>query len=114
MCLDLPADFNQPADYSLASNQYDIIMEEISDFEKNLDENHEVAFKLCNFGQSITLYVTEIGYHNPDLMFYYGIANGKEMQLIQHVSQINFLLVAVPKPDPTKPARRIIGFLADS
>ena len=40
-------------DYTLADTQYEIIMEQISEFEKNLDDEHEVALKLCNFGQSI-------------------------------------------------------------
>lgn len=101
-------------DYTLADTQYEIIMEQISEFEKNLDDEHEVALKLCNFGQSILLNVTDIGYHNPHLMIYYGTVNGKETQLIQHINQISFLLMAVPKSNPDKPARRIAGFLADS
>ena len=87
-------------DYTLANTQYEIIMKQISEFEKNLDDEHEVALKLCNFGQSILLNVTDIGYHNP--------------HLIQHINQISFLLMAVPKSNPDKPARRIAGFLADS
>ena len=47
-------------------------------------------------------------------MIYYGTVNGKETQLIQHINQISFLLMAVPKSNPDKPARRIAGFLADS
>ena len=84
-------------------------MREIQDFEEDLDDNHEVALKLCHFGQNILLNVTEISYHNPSLIFFYGTVNGKESQLIQHVNQISFLLTSVEKIDPNAPPRRI-GF----
>ena len=99
-----------PSEAYLANHMHKIIMEEIYDFEQYLDNEHEVALKLCNFGQHILLNVTDIGYHNPNIMFYYGFVDGKEAQLIQNTSQINFLLVAVPKHNPQKPPRRI-GFL---
>lgn len=107
-------DFSRlPGDYSLADYQYEIIVKEISDFEKNLDNDHEIALKLCNFGQSILLNVTEISYHNPNLMFFYGYVNDNYTQLIQHTSQINFLLMAVPKSNPKEPPRRI-GFTCEN
>ncbi len=96
-------------DHHLADFQYEIIMREIQDFEEDLDDNHEVALKLCHFGQNILLNVTEISYHNPSLIFFYGTVNGKESQLIQHVNQISFLLTSVEKIDPNAPPRRI-GF----
>jgi len=57
--LELIRDFNK--DYTLADTQYEIIMQEIQDFEEDLDDNHEVALKLCHFGQNILLNVTDIG-----------------------------------------------------
>lgn len=97
-------------DYTKADWQYEVILKEIKDFEKNLDNDHEVALKLASFGQSITMSVTEIGYQNPCLIYYYGYVNGKYCQLIQHVSQISFLMIAEPKSDPLKNPRRVIGF----
>lgn len=44
--------------------------------------------------------VDEIGYQNPDLLFFYGIVNRNEAQLIQYISQLNFLLMTQPKPEP--------------
>ena len=49
------------------------------------------------------------GYQNPDILYFYGLVNGKKSQLIQHASQLNFLLTSVEREDKTKPARRI-GF----
>lgn len=104
-------DFDGVRDYDSAEWQYEKICEQMKDFQDNLDDEHEIALKLTNFGQSITMSVTDIGYQNPCLIYYYGYVNDKYCQLIQHVSQINFLLMSVPKPDPSKPARRVvIGF----
>lgn len=96
-------------DYRMADYQYEVIMRSIKDFEDNLDNEHEVALRLTSFGQSILLHVTDIGYSNPCLIHYYGYVNNKYSELIQHVSQINFLLTSVPKDEPNRKTRRI-GF----
>lgn len=96
-------------DHDKASWQYEKICEQIKEFQDTLDNEHEVALMLTNFGKSITLNVTDIGYQNPYLIYYYGMVGENECQLIQHISQINFLLMAVKKSDPSRPTRRI-GF----
>lgn len=96
--------------YYLADYQFKILMESIKEFEASLDDNHEVAIQLASFGQSIVMNVTDIGYSNPSLIHFYGYVDGKKAELIQHVNQLNFLLLAVPKSDPNRPARRI-GFV---
>ncbi|MBQ8280677.1 MAG: hypothetical protein IJZ23_12620 [Roseburia sp.] len=98
--------------YKNADWKYEKIVEQITDFQDSLDSEHEVALLLASFGSSITLAVTDIGYQNPDLLYFYGTINGKEAQLIQHTSQLNFLLTAIEREDKTKPARRI-GFMTD-
>ncbi len=106
---DLPLFKFESRDYHLADWKYENIMEEIQNFEKNLDEEHEIALKLTSFGSSITMIITSIGYQNPDMLYFYGFVNGKDAQLIQHVSQLNFLILSIERQDKTKPARRI-GF----
>lgn len=96
-------------DYNLADYTYEVIMERIKEFESGLDCDHEVGLKLASFGQSITMAVTDIGYSNPSTLVFYGLVNGQNATLIQHMSQLNFLLFASKKSDPEKPARRI-GF----
>lgn len=96
-------------DYYLADWKYEKIMQEIYDFEKNLDNEHEIALKLASFGSSVTMIVTSISYQNPDMLYFYGFVNGKDAQLIQHISQLNFLITSVERKDKSKPARRI-GF----
>ncbi|HEY8401165.1 MAG TPA: DUF6173 family protein [Cytophagaceae bacterium] len=105
----VPPEIPEIRNYSLADYQYEIIREAIIEFEKSLDQEHEVAIKLAAFGQTILMNITDIGYSNPCLIHFYGTVNGNEAELIQHVSQLNFLLMAVPKAEPEKPPRRI-GF----
>lgn len=96
-------------DHHLADWICEKIIEEIRCFEQSLDNDHEIALKLASFGTSITMVVTDIGYQNPDVLYFYGFVHGKEAQLIQHISQLNFLIVSIEREDKTKPARRI-GF----
>lgn len=96
--------------YRNADYQYELIVDEINSFQDNLDDAHEVGVYLASFGQSVLMNVTNIGYANPSIIFFYGYVNGKESTLIQHVNQLSFLLTSVEKADPDKPARRI-GFL---
>lgn len=53
------------------------------------------------------------GYSNPSLIHFYGECNNNEAHLIQHISQLNFLLTSVPRSNSNKPARRI-GFQVNS
>jgi len=103
--IDLPKIRN----YNLADWKYEKLIEEIQEFEKELDDEHEIALRLASFGSSITMLVTNIGYQNPDILYFYGYVNGRFSQLIQHVSQLNFLITSVEKEDKSKPPRRI-GF----
>lgn len=97
--------------YQNADYQYEILCKCIKNFQDNLDNEHEVGLLLASFGQSVLLNISNIGYSNPCLIHFYGTYNGLETHLIQHISQLNFLLTAVPKQNPDKPAKRIsIGF----
>ena len=98
-----------PRDYSMADYACEVILDRVKEFEEGLDDDHEIAIKLASFGQTITMNVTDIGYSNPSTLVFYGFVGGQPATLIQHVSQLNFLLLAVKKADPKKPPRRI-GF----
>lgn len=87
------------------------IIQAIIDFEASLSPEHEAGIVMTNSGQPIR--IDSIGYHNPNLIFLHGTLNeGSEVQIIQHVSQINLCLVKVPARDPESP-RRKIGFVQD-
>lgn len=100
-------------DASSANWTYEKLIEQIREFEANLDQNHEIAIRLASFGTSILMAVEGIGYQNPDMLYFYGKIKGADAQLIQHKSQLNFLLQAVQKPDPKSPPRRI-GFASST
>lgn len=89
---------------------YEQLVQEIKDFDSSLDEAHEVGIKLITYGNTYQFYLTDLGYHNPYLIFFYGtLPDGSPIQLIQHVSQINFVLIKLKKLEPEKPKRKI-GF----
>lgn len=102
-----------PRNRQLADYQHEAILRHIKTFEGSLDDEHEVALKLSSFGQSITISVTHIGFSNPSILTFSGYVGDSPAQLIQHVSQLSFLLVSAKKTDPEKPARRI-GFALPS
>lgn len=77
---------------------YERLMEYINNFEKDLDEDHEIGARLVSFGQTVTFHIQEIGYYGPDIISFYGInENNETVQLIQHISQLSVLLIAMTK-----------------
>lgn len=100
-----------PIAYSYSDTQFEVIKRYIEEFEDSLDPEHEVGLLLTNFGQKTLMQVTSIGYEKSVLMIFRGFVEDREATLIQHVSQLNFLLTSVPK-DPKKPKRKI-GFAVD-
>ncbi len=90
---------------------YERLIEYIRDFEKELDEEHEIGARLVSFGQVVTFHIQDIGYYGPDIITFYGITDkGERVQLIQHISQLNVLLVVMPK---LKDKPRRIGFIRE-
>jgi len=95
---------------NLASEFAKHLLSQIRRFDSELDTDHEVGMKLVSFGQSITFHVDSIGFYNPSLVVFVGLTeDSNRVELIQHTSQINFLLLALPKLQPDQP-KRSIGF----
>ena len=97
--------------YTYADTQFEILREQIEEYETTLDSEHEVGLLLTNFGQSVLMQVTEIDYRMPVIMIFRGYVNGVHSTLIQHVNQLSFLLTAV-KTDPERPKQKI-GFVTE-
>ena len=105
-----PANLMPPKDQNLADEFHRRLMEWINDFHRSLDNNHEVGARLVTFGQSVTFHIDDIGYWNPSLISFKGKnENGDPVKLIQHVSQISVLLVALKRENMDQP-KRPIGF----
>lgn len=101
-----------PRNYNLADWKYEKLQEQIKSFQADLSDEFDVCIALASFGTSMIMQVTDIGYQNPDMLYFYGYINGNQTQLIQHISQLNFVLMAVKKEEPARPPRRI-GFVSD-
>lgn len=99
-----PIDQKSPAQWA-----YERLILYIKNFEEQLDARHEVAMGLTG-GEAGILRIEGIGYFDPDIITFYGHDDeDARTQLIQHVSQLNVMLRALPKADENTEARRI-GF----
>ena len=98
------------AEQGIASEFYKRLVEWIDKFNEALDNEHEVGVQLVNFGPSLTFHLEGMGYYNPYLISFSGFTeDGQPVELIQHVNQINILLMKLPRKDPSQP-KKPIGF----
>ena len=102
--LQKPVETKSPAQWA-----YERLILYIQNFEDQLDGSHEVAMGFAG-GDAGVLRIEGLGYFDPDIVTFYGRdETGARNQLVQHVSQLNVMLRAVPKPTEDAPANRI-GF----
>lgn len=99
-----PVEKKSPAEWA-----YQRLILYIQNFEKTLDNEHEAAMGFVG-GDAGVLRIEGMGFFEPDIVTFYGSdATGAKMQLVQHVTQLNVALRAVPK-DVEQDAPRRIGF----
>lgn len=97
-------------DKSPAEWAYQRVILYLQNFEEQLDKDHEVAMGFAG-GSAGVLRIEGVGYFDPDVLTFYGKDEaGAQMQLIQHVTQLNVMLRAVPKESPAEQPPRRIGF----
>jgi hypothetical protein len=100
-----------PTPKSPAQWAYERLGKMVKRFEAELDAEHEIGVGLVSFGTATEFHIEYIGYWGPDIITFDGLnAKGERVQLIQNVSQLSLLLVAMKKLGDQ--ARRI-GFLWD-
>ncbi|CUH84645.1 DUF6173 family protein [Thalassovita mediterranea] len=88
---------------------YERLVLYIQNFEQTLDQDHEVAMGFAGSSAG-AMRIEGLGYFDPDLITYYGSdETGARTQLVQHVSQLNVMLRALPK-QPEAPEAKRIGF----
>ncbi|HLX53350.1 MAG TPA: DUF6173 family protein [Aquella sp.] len=93
----------------LAKLTYERLIEYIRKFEEDLDESQEIGARLVSFGGNCVFHITSLDFRGQEMIIFNGIDDkGQKVQLFQHVTQLNVLLVAVKKIGDN-PARRI-GF----
>jgi hypothetical protein len=94
---------------SAAEWAYERLILYIQNFEEQLDNEHEVAMGFAGNDTGV-LRIEGLGYFDPDIVTFYGSdEDGGRMQLIQHVSQLNVTLRALPILEEDHEPRRI-GF----
>ncbi|QFT57533.1 hypothetical protein FIU94_01745 [Sulfitobacter sp. THAF37] len=97
------------AQKSPAQWAYERIVLYLKKFEEQLDADHEVAMGFTGADAGV-LRIVGMGYFDPDIITFYGAdPAGGRMQQIQHVSQLNVILRALPKAVKGEAPNRI-GF----
>ena len=82
----------------------------IREFEAHLDPDKEIGGRMVSFGSMVQFHIVDMGYWGPDIITFDGVDEyGNRMKLIQNISQLNVLLVEMPKRQPEAEPRRI-GF----
>ncbi|MEM7598467.1 MAG: hypothetical protein AAF382_12300 [Pseudomonadota bacterium] len=76
---------------------YERLILYIQNFEKMLDNEHEIAMGFTGDNSGV-IRIEGMGYFDPDIVTFYGTDGvGAKTQLIQHVSQLSVMLRALPK-----------------
>ncbi|TQS71437.1 hypothetical protein ERN12_10415 [Rhodobacteraceae bacterium] len=107
----LPAELarHAPETKSPAQWAYERLVLYIQNFEEHLQPDEEIALGLTG-GAAGTLRIEGMGYFAPDILAFYGRnSQGARTQLVKHVSQLDVMLVALPKAEDAPEPRRI-GF----
>ena len=73
------------------------LMKTIDQFVSELDPSYDLVLQLVSFGKSLTIAVTEIWSLWPNLIRFDGFVDGAPVSLVQHVSQLSFLLLPQEK-----------------
>ncbi len=99
-----PVEQKSPAEWA-----YERLILYIQNFEQQLDNEHEIAMGFTG-GDAGVLRIEGMGFFEPDMITFHGTdGGGAKTQLVQHVSQLNVMLRAMPKQvDAPEPNR--IGF----
>ena len=111
LCQNAPTpETDDPEAPYLASDMYQRIVALINNFESELPDTMQAGGRLVSAGD-ITFSIQDIGYWDPNMIVFYGeLSDGSAVELVQLLSQLNLLLVAVPRQDEIQKPRRVIGF----
>lgn len=87
------------------------LLERVKQFQAQLPKDKETGLQLANFGLASGLHIRSIAYRNPNIIEFIGVdVDGETALLVQHISQLNFMLTAVSPLKDAEPYR--IGFRA--
>ncbi len=99
--LDYITDIPIPKPPNMAEYAVEAIYEEIADFEAKLDADHEIGMPVVGGPAGLCVHVREVYRYGTDKLVFVGIdSEQKPVRLIQHLSQLNVLMLAAPKIGP--------------
>lgn len=91
---------------------YERVARQIIEFEKKLNNDEEIGGRLVSAPGEGAFHIEDLGYWGPDMLIFYGKnQHGRPVELLQHYSQLNVLLTAIPKE---KDEPRRIGFILEA
>ena len=83
---------------NMAKEAVNAIYEEIADFEASLDADHEVGMPIVGGPATLCVHVREVYRFGTDKLVFVGIDSDQHpVRLIQHLSQLNLLMLAARK-----------------
>jgi Family of unknown function (DUF6173) len=83
---------------NMAEYAVEAILTEIADFEASLDDNHEMGMSIVGGPAGVCLHVREIYRYGTDKLVFDGVnSDGSPLRLMQHLSQLNFLMISAKK-----------------
>ena len=99
----------RPVTINPAQWMYERLVQQIADFEKELNADEEIGGRLVAAPDEGVFHIEDISYWGPDMIMFLGTnLHGRPVQLIQHYSQLSVLLTALPIESNKQPRR--IGF----
>jgi hypothetical protein len=81
----------------MASVLHDRLMNQIQDFEKDLESNEEIGAYLSSFGTTFLIQIETVKFHNPFFIIFdgYTIDTKQKVRLVQHTTQLNVLFTSI-------------------
>jgi hypothetical protein len=91
---------------------YERLAKQIVEFEQKLSPEEEIGGRFVTAPKEGAIHIEDIGFWGPDMLIFHGRDfDGRQIQLLQHYSQLSILLCAVPKE---KERARRIGFILEA
>jgi len=111
----LPPDAFAPQAIKVRSDDADRVYKALANHirfvERGLKNDEAVSFRYASFGGSLNVQLHTVGCVDGVLIMLMGTTqDGQEVQIVQHPSQINVLLLTMKRAEPEEP-RKPIGFL---
>lgn len=83
----------------------------MKEFQDKLPATHELGLRLANFAVAPAFHIRDMSWRNPNVIVFSGMSpDGAAVELIQHISQLNLMLEALPSLDKADEKGFRIGF----